>query len=117
MGRTVNEIYVALVNEKNTHAQLSALQPSIDDEQTLLTDITTPSRVADWRLWLYIVAFGICIHEGLWDLLKAEIDEKVANSRYGSSQWFKDQAEKFQYGDALVLINGQFQYADITSPA
>ena len=53
MARTIGEIYDLLVAEKNNQPTLAALQPAIDDEQTLLSDLTSASKVAIWRLWLY----------------------------------------------------------------
>jgi hypothetical protein len=102
--RTVNEIYVQLVLEKNNHAAISSLQPTTDDEQTLLNDLDTPSRVANWRLWLYIAAFGIWIHEGLLELLRTEIETIVSRAAPATHAWIQQKIFEFQYSTITEQI-------------
>jgi uncharacterized membrane protein len=99
--------------EKNNQPTLAALQPVIDDEQTLLSDLTSASKVAIWRLWLYITAVAIYVHETLWDLFRAEVEEIAASAIPGTARWYRDQTLNFQYGDALQWINNKWQYAVI----
>lgn len=113
MARTRAEIYIALVAEKINQPTLTGLQPAIDDEQTLLSDLTTPSRVAVWRLWLFITAAAIFVNETLWDIFKAEVEEIASNAIPGTARWYRDQSLKFQYGDALQWIDNKYQYAVI----
>jgi hypothetical protein len=102
--RTVNDIYVQMVLEKNNQAAINALQPSIDDEQTLLSDLTTPSRVAKWRLFFYIVAFGIWVHEGLQELLRTEIETIVAKAAPATPGWIQQKVFEFQYSATTEQI-------------
>jgi hypothetical protein len=102
--RTVNEIYVQLVTEKNNQAAINALQPSIDDEQTLLSDLNTPSRVAKWRLFLYIVAFGIWVHEGLLELLRGEMETLAASAAPATHGWIQQKVFEFQYSTIAEQI-------------
>ncbi|MEI2758961.1 MAG: hypothetical protein V9G42_05940 [Bacteroidia bacterium] len=102
MARTVSEIYQQLVSEKNTQPHINSLTPVIDDEQTLLSDLTTPSKVAVWRLIFYIVAVALWIHETLWDLMKKQLEDIAAYSRPGTALWYQQEAFKFQFGDSLV---------------
>lgn len=111
MARTISTIYLSIVNEKNNQPTLNALQPEIDSEQQLLSDISSPSKVADWRLWAYIVSIAIWVHENLWDLFKSEIDVKIAEAIPGTARWLRNQALLFQYGDILVWSNNKYQYA------
>ena len=115
MARTISDIYLSIVTEKNNQPTLNALQPEIDSEQQLLTDVSSPSKVADWRLWAYIVSIAIWVHENLWDLFKAEIDVKIAEAIPGTARWLRNQALLFQYGDILVWSNNKYQYALIDS--
>jgi hypothetical protein len=110
MSRTVDQIYQELVTEKNNQATLTGLQPAIDDEQTLLSDLTTPSRVAEWRLWLYMVALAIRTHEAIFDAFKIFIENLIANNQAGTARWLTTKAKEFQLGSALVWMDGQWRY-------
>ena len=113
MARKISEIYLSIVTEKNNQPTINSLQPSIDSEQSLLNDLSTPSKVAIWRLFAYIIAVAIWIHETLWDQFKAEVDTIVAAAEAGSARWYQEQALLFQYGDSLQWINNKWQYATI----
>lgn len=112
MARTLTSIYDALALEKSAQAQLTDLQPDIDTAQTLLDDLNTPSRVARWRLMLWVVATGIWALEKLWDAFYLEVEALAASSHVGTLRWYVDQALKFQYGYALSLNSeGAWVYA------
>jgi hypothetical protein len=117
MARTIQQIYDALIIEKNNQTALNTLQPSIDSAQTLLSDVSSSSAVADWRLWLWLVAFGCFVLETYFDLFKVDVAAINANNQYGTPQWWKAQTLKFQFGYQLVLINGIYQYATINPAA
>lgn len=106
MARTISEIYNEMVAEKESMSSLSDLQPNIDDSQTLLSDLTSTSKVAVWRLLLWIVAFGIWTHEVIFDAHKAEIKARAKELITGTRLWYRDQSLIYQHGDALVW-NGQ----------
>jgi hypothetical protein len=113
MARTVAQIYLSIIAEKNNQTSLNALQPAIDSEQQLLSDVASPSKVADWRIWAYIMAIVIWTHEVLWDLFKSEVDAIVADAIPGTARWLRNQALLFQYGDSLTWIDNKYQYAVI----
>lgn len=50
MARTLTEIYDSMNAEKQNMASLTDLAPAVNDTQTLLTDLNSPSKVAHWRL-------------------------------------------------------------------
>lgn len=112
MGRTLNEIYDAIALEKSEQTALSALEPDIDTAQTLLADLTTPSRVARWRLMCWIVAFAIWAHERLWDAFRAEVEQLAAGSHIGTLRWYVEKARAYQHGHELVIVNNVPGYAE-----
>ena len=121
MARTIREIYDAIDLERQNQTELAGLQPAIDDSQTLLNDLSSPSKVAEWRLWQWVVAVAIWVHENLWDLFKKEVENKIASAHYGTPRWFQRIALEFQYGftQEWTTVNGYevLKYADTTSPA
>jgi len=103
MARSINDIYLQMVGEKNTQPNLSALQPNIDDEQTLLTDLSSTSKVAIWRLFFYVIAVAIHITEVVLEAI-------MASEKPGVLYWYYEQALKYQHGDSLILDNGKYVY-------
>jgi uncharacterized membrane protein len=117
MARSIQEIYDAMIAEKQMQTSLAALQPNIDSAQTLLADLTSASKVAYWRLLFWIVAFAIFFHEKLWEETKADIEKMAASLVPGTTRWYASQALLFQYGDQLIYINDRYQYATINQAA
>ncbi len=111
MARKDTEIYDALIAEKNAQVSLNGLQPSVDNAQQLLSDVQSPSRVADWRLWLWLYAVASATLENLWDLFKVELDAKINSAPVGTTRWYQKESFAFQYGDTLVYLNDRYQYA------
>lgn len=112
MSRSIAEIYAALVAEKQSAEHLSGLAPEMDNAQTLLSDLTSQSRVARWRLFLFVVATGIWTLEKLWDQFREEVDAIAAGSTLGTLPWYVERIRAFQYGHDLELINGTYGYAE-----
>lgn len=117
MARDLKAIYDAIATEKNAQAELNGLQPAIDTSQSLLTDITTGSKVAIWRLWAWITAVAIWAHEKQWDVFKASVDAVAASAVPGTPKWYRDQALKFQYGYQLQWLDNTFSYDTIDEAA
>lgn len=88
MARTIEDIFNELLVAKEG-------QPELDS-------LNSTSRVAVWRLLLYIVAVGMWTLEKLFDLHLAEVRNAIATEKRGTVQWYAEMAKKFQYGDVLV---------------
>jgi hypothetical protein len=113
MARTIQEIYDSIIAEKEAQTELNALQPAIDDSQTLLADLTTTSKVAIWRLWAWTVAVAVNVHENIFDLFQAEIETRAEEIPTGTSIWYYNEVLKFQFGDVLVWSGTQYNYDPI----
>lgn len=117
MARTINEIYDAIITEKETESVLNGLTPLPDTSQTFLDDLTTTSKVAIWRLWYYTLAVAINVHESVWDLFRAEVEARALEIITGTARWYRDQSLLFQNGDALTYdtATGKYIYNPITT--
>lgn len=113
MARTLSDIYASLITEKNAQATLNGLQPNVESLQTMLTNLTTQSKVASWRLMLAVVAVALWAHEQLWDVAKAQLIDLADKAQAGTLRWYRDQCLYFQYGDTLIWLNGKYQYFTI----
>ncbi len=110
MAQETAEIYQELIAEKNTMSELTGLQPGIDDAQTLLTDLTTPSKVADWRLWLYIFASASRALQTLWDRFEERFLKMATEAKAGSAPWLHKKGMEFQNGFNLIWNGNEFVY-------
>jgi hypothetical protein len=102
MARTINDIQQSILDKKSELTELSALEVLTNNEKASLSNLTSTSKVAVWRLFIYIIAVAIWVLESLFDIFKAEIEAKVKDNRPHTADWYKTKALAFQYGDALI---------------
>lgn len=113
MARTVQDIYNSIIQEKQTLSSLNGLTPNPETYTNLLDNLSTSSKVGLWRLTAYIVAVALYTQEVLWDTFKVQLEEIAAQAEAGTIRWYQERCLDFQFGDALVYINGQYQYPEI----
>lgn len=110
MSRTIKEIQQTILDAKAASIELSALEVTTTQEQTLNT-INSTSKVAVWRLWVWIFAFAQYVQEQYWETFKNEIEKRIASSRIHTPKWYREKALDFLYGVALVQDK---DYYDLT---
>lgn len=89
MSRTIAEIQIEILDEKNRQPQLASL--------------TSESKTAIWRLWTYIVATAIWIHEQI-------VERNARISRPHTLDWYRTQALDFIDGKDLIFNDGFFEF-------
>lgn len=72
------------------------------DNERALAELNSTSKVAVWRLWVYITAFVIHTLERIFDQHRKEISEQIRTQKIFSLPWYRDMALRFQYGFTLV---------------
>jgi len=97
MARSITDIYNELLAKKEATPELAGL--------------TSTSKVAIWRLWLWIVAYATYILESLWDEKAKELDQKAANTLVGTIGWYAQKCREWQYGYQLQWIDNIYTYA------
>ena len=92
--------------------QVSSSLPGsiLDNSETLLQDLNSGSKVAKWRLWLWLFAVGSWVCEQMVDAIKAAIEAILAAERPHTLNWYSSQSKKFQYGYGLSWVNNQWVY-------
>lgn len=117
MARTISTIYNSMITEKETFSNLTNLSPTAqaDPSQSLLSDLTSTSKVAIWRLIFYVVAVAIWIHENLWDIFLQDITDITNSAIPGTKQWYIKTVKAFQFGDDLIWDGDKFVYSIIDS--
>lgn len=117
MARTINEIYQSIIVEKNSMPTLRNKltnedgSTSLSNEQDLLNDLTTDNKVAIWKLWAYMTAVMMWIHEGLWDVFKADVTTIIDSAFVATSKWLIKRALEFQFGDSLVMDTENYTFS------
>jgi hypothetical protein len=103
--RTLNEIYNAIVTEKQTFTSLSGLTTDITSQQELLTELESNSKVSIYNLWMYITSVSIWTLEQIMSLFIAEVDEIVSSAIIGTPAWYIQKSKEFQYNSGTLIIN------------
>jgi hypothetical protein len=94
MARTIQEIQELIYQAK-------AQEPA-------LNELNSTSKVAIWRLWVYIIAVAIWSLEKLFDLHRADIDKRLAELKPHTARWYRSKALAFQYGFDLLPDSDKF---------
>lgn len=94
MARTIQEIQTLILQAK-------AQEPA-------LSELNSTSKVAIWRLWVYIIAVAIWSLEKLFDLHRADIDKRLAELKPHTARWYRSKALAFQYGFDLLTDSDKF---------
>ncbi|WP_294958658.1 nucleotidyltransferase [uncultured Flavobacterium sp.] len=86
---------------------------SVTSNQTL-SEITSTSKVAVFRLFIYVVSFSIWALEKIFDIHKTEIDQAIYEQKSGTPRWYRNMSLAFQYGFDLITDSDKFDNADYT---
>ena len=77
-------------------------------QEPALSELNSTSKVAIWRLWIYIIAVSIWSLEKLFDLHREDVDRRLAELRPGTTKWYHAKALAFQYGFNLLPDSDRF---------
>ena len=103
MARTIQEIQTFILQAK-------AQEPA-------LNELNSTSKVAIWRLWVYIIAVAIWSLEKLFDQHRADIDKRLADLKPHTARWYRSKALAFQYGFDLLPDSDKFNNQGHTEEA
>lgn len=98
MARTTQEIFDTIQAEVTAEPVLSGLA-------------AFASATGLARLWAYITAKILQLHEQLWERHKADVDAALAKAKPGTADWYAEQGLLFQLGDTLVADDDGIHYA------
>lgn len=103
MARSIQEIQTLILQAK-------AQEPA-------LNELNSTSKVAIWRLWVYIIAVAIWSLEKLFDQHRADIDKRLAELKPHTARWYRNKALAFQYGFDLLTDSDKFNNQGHTEEA
>ena len=103
MARTIQEIQELIYQAKT--------------QEPALESLNSTSKVAIWRLWVYIIAVAIWSLEKIFDLHRADIDRRLAELKPHTARWYRSKALAFQYGFDLLPDSDTFNNQGHTEEA
>ena len=101
MARTLTQIHNAMLQDIASNAVLASA-------------LTSNSLYAIFRLFTFVIASAIFIHEGFFDQHSQEINAMIYNQKSGRVSWYKTMALNFQYGFDLVQDKDYFDNGNVT---
>lgn len=121
MARTIQDIQEEMITAKENKIHLAELH-----DLTTVTNVfkkfynyvfgvsKSSSRVAIWRLWIYIVSFCIWTLETLFDKHSSDVDKKISELKPHTPRWYRNKALQFQYGFDLIDDTDIFKNGEAT---
>ena len=103
MARTIQEIQTLIYQAK-------AQEPALES-------LNSTSKVAIWRLWVYIIAVAIWSLEKIFDIHRADIYKRLAELKPHTARWYRSKALAFQYGFDLLPDSDKFNNQGHTEEA
>jgi len=73
-----------------------------------LAELNSTSKVAVWRLWVYITAFVIHTLERIFDQHRKEVSGALSELKPHTARWYRNKALAFQYGFDLIPDTDKF---------
>lgn len=112
MARDTKTILDSIITEKETRSNLAGLTPLNTTAQEFLNRLNTTSKVGRWLNFFYFIAFGIKVHEDLFDVHKAEVESAADTLIVGTDRWVREKCLEYQDGDSLQWnsANGAYEY-------
>ncbi len=103
MARTIEEIQNEMIAAKDNDPNLAALN--------------SPSTTSIWRLWTFIVAVAINLHEQFLDQGILELEQIAREAIAGTADWLQQRVLEFQYSatnpQVITVIDGRASYPTI----
>ena len=94
MARSIQEIQTLILQAKA--------------QEPVLNELNSTSKVAIWRLWVYIISVAIWSLEKLFDLHRADIDKRLSELKPHTARWYRSKTLAFQYGLDLLPDSDTF---------
>jgi hypothetical protein len=94
----INEIQDQILDAVEASADLSTLEVLTDNEETNLNTLTSTSRLAQWRLVVWVVAFAFWVEEQLLEVLRTDIESRIAETRPFTKGWYTTTSLLYQHG-------------------
>lgn len=93
----------------------SEIQQQIIDTLATNNIVVSNNFFSRRRLWTYVVAFCINIHESLFDLLAGDVNTALTDRMAPTREWYANKARAFQLGYSLIPESDQYDNTALDS--
>lgn len=114
---TVKDYYNHIILIKEGKSELNELQPYNDNGVKLMDDLNSGSKVAIWRLWVWIMATLSWMQNAAMLKHKKEVESQIENQRHGTTKYYHAKSLDFQLGHALFWNGHQYVYLNADESA
>lgn len=108
MARELEEIQESILEHKNASDSLSPLEVLTTNEQNTLSGLTSTSKVALWRLWVYIISLAHFTMETLFDTFEIYILSLIDLNQIHTSIWYRERVLEYQHGFPFEQSTGNY---------
>ncbi|MCG8476201.1 MAG: hypothetical protein MI784_12105 [Cytophagales bacterium] len=97
MARTIKAIYEELTEGKFDLESTPVSADLLNQHQKVRTELglDSKSKVAEWKILFWCVAFVLWTHEQLWNVFWKKASRLETNLKMGSLAWYKEQILKY----------------------
>lgn len=111
MIRTIDEILAQADEAQARIQEIHALITGEINNDANLSDLRSPSQVADFKLWKEAFSTLSYLTENLWEEAKRDLQRLGTEGIAANAAWFAREFKKFQFGDALLFDNVTARYS------
>lgn len=98
---SLNEIQAEILSSCAEAPNLPATVVLTTDEQAILPELISTSRVSVFRQFIYVISVAIWAGWKKWQVLSDDIDARIAATRPFTKGWYKETALNYQHGRDL----------------
>ena len=116
-NKRIIDFYNEIIQIKEGKSELQELAPYNDNGANLMNDLNSESKVAIWRLWVWIIATLTWLQDQAFKKHKNEVKNLIINNTYGTLPFYHDKSLAFQYGYFLIWNGKNYTYSDVNVDA
>lgn len=94
MASAIEQIQLSILAEKANKPELEGL--------------TSTSKTAIWRLFIYIMSYTIYAFETILDKHYSDVTQKLTEEKAHTARWYRTKALAFQFGFDLIFDTDEF---------
>lgn len=98
----LNEIYQQIITATEAESEISGLNAQAGENMNDFVSEISTSKVSIWRLWSFIVAFYIWLHEKTDITFRAEYEQRARLKQVTTLRWYQQKVLNYLFGKPLV---------------
>lgn len=115
--RNLDDVKDLLIESKDRVAELheEIIEEVLNEPQ--LSQLTSTSKSAIWRLWAFVTSVQIWFHEMFWLKYRLHLEEAARFAQPHTASWYWRRTLEYQHGDTVSVVNGVVGYDPVDESA